>query len=243
LTVRNVVPLGERVDSKHYAGATPKGGPANNKTGSALWDENLPGAPAGPRPGAVASPRAPSFPVVRLAAPLFAVMALAVLAWGIGLFALAAEGDGAPRDVLVLDAPLDRSLAQVLAPGIIGADMVADPARTARALVDRNGRILGWLARDAAPSAARPGSPLALVLGFVGVGLCGFAMLSVRQLRRARNEFADTMRRADAAAGADAITGLPNRPSTLDHLDAALAGRAAASVVMLALIDLDNFRT
>jgi len=239
-------PLGERVDSKQYAGAMPKGWPANNKKqpGSGLRDEDN-GPSPGPGPAALAGP--PSFPAARLAAPLIAVMALAVLAWAIGLFALAAEGDGARRDVLVLDTPLDRTMVQVLgnAPGVIGADMqagLADPTRNARALVDRNGRILGFLARDAAPSMARPTSPLALVLGFVGVGLCGFAFLSVRQLRRARQEFAETVRRANAFAGADVVTGLPNRPCTLDHLDAALAGRASDTVVMFALIDLDNFK-
>jgi diguanylate cyclase (GGDEF)-like protein len=242
-----VRPLGERVDSQHHAGATPKGGPANNKTtGSALRDENVASAPAGARPGPAPSRGVPAFPVARFAAPLLAVMVLAALAWGIGLFALAGEGDSAPRDVLVLDMPLDRPLAQVLvnAPGVIAADMagLADPARDARALVDRNGRILGWLTQNAAPAGSRPGSPLALILGFVGVGLCGFAVLSVRQLRRARNEFAETMRQANAAAGVDAVTGLPNRPSMLAGLDAALAARAADTVVMFALIDLDNFK-
>jgi diguanylate cyclase (GGDEF)-like protein len=186
---------------------------------------------------------AASRPVVSDVVLIEGQLALAAAA---GVPAASSDALRAPH-VLVLVKPLDQAFADLLgeAAGVSGLAVQAnptDPAGSTRALIDRQGRLLGWLAWTRDRTASQGALPLLAVLGFVALGLGLFVVLSARLARRSRSEFAETVRRAGALAYVDAVTGLPNRRRMLEILDEALANRGSDSVVTFAFIDLDNFK-
>jgi hypothetical protein len=159
-------------------------------------------------------------------------------------FGATASGAG---HVLVLVTPLGRKLAKDLgeASGVSGLGVQANAADTggsARAFIDRHGRILGWFAWNAERPMSRAVVPFLAILGFVASCVILFALLSARLAGRSQREFAETVRRAGALANEDALTGLANRRRMLEFLDGALASRASGSVVTFAFVDLDNFK-
>jgi diguanylate cyclase (GGDEF)-like protein len=159
-------------------------------------------------------------------------------------FGATASGAG---HVLVLVTPLGRKLAKDLgeASGVSGLGVqanAADAGGSARAFIDRHGRILGWFAWNAERPMSRAVVPFLAILGFVASCVILFALLSARLAGRSQREFAETVRRAGALANEDALTGLANRRRMLEFLDGALASRASGSVVTFAFVDLDNFK-
>jgi diguanylate cyclase (GGDEF)-like protein len=149
----------------------------------------------------------------------------------------AVEEGGIPSAFVATLQPLDDgSLAKRL-PAVddlrFEPDAPAD-ARDTHALLDSRGRIVGW----ASWQPGRP--PFASVLTVVpyaallGACLAGFAAFAMRQTQRERSA-------AGGAGDVDPLTGIANRAHSLHILERALAARDPDQVVMLALLDLDNF--
>jgi diguanylate cyclase (GGDEF)-like protein len=114
--------------------------------------------------------------------------------------------------------------------------------RELQPVLDRHGRIAGWLSWQADRSLGHALSRLRPLLALTGLLLVGFAGLALWQIRRAMSELGESEHRAWTLAHEDMLTGLPNHRKLLALIDAALAARAPDEAVALALIDLDGLK-
>ena len=112
--------------------------------------------------------------------------------------------------------------------------------REVQSLVDANGRIIGWFSWES----ERPATALMFRLlpfgALIAVGLLGFAMLAMWQLRRLGFLLAKSSREVHKLAYEDAVTGLPNLHHLRAFLDRALARRGDGTLA-IALLDLGGF--
>jgi diguanylate cyclase (GGDEF)-like protein len=113
--------------------------------------------------------------------------------------------------------------------------------RDVQSLVDANGRIVGWFSWEP----ERPATAMMLRLlpfaALVALGVFGFTLLAMWQLRRLGALLANSTRAAHRLAYEDALTGLPNMHQLREFLDRALAARKAEEVLAIALLDLGGF--
>jgi diguanylate cyclase (GGDEF)-like protein len=200
-------------------------------------------------------------PVLRLVSPL-ALMVVVATVIGIGLgFVVARQADDdltarnrqallGAMDALQAVAPdlsnIEPRLIRILehASGLKGLRFDADPAEGGRAvhsLVDRNGRIVGWLSWEPARPATAMMTRLLPLAGLVALGVIGFAGLVVWQLKRLGLLLATTEKQVHTLEYQDAVTGLPNQRQMLDVLDRAIALRPPEQMVALAVLDLEGF--
>ena len=199
--------------------------------------------------------------VLRLISPL-ALLVVAATVIGIGLgFVLARQADDdltakhrqalvGAMEALQAVAPdlsdIEPRLIRILehASGLKGLRFDADPAdgdRVAQTLIDRNGRIVGWLSWEPARPATAMMTRLLPFAGLVALGIIAFAGLVIWQLRRLGLLLATTEQKVRKLAYQDALTGLPNQQQVLDVLDCAMAARPAERMVALAVLDLEGF--
>jgi diguanylate cyclase (GGDEF)-like protein len=120
----------------------------------------------------------------------------------------------------------------------------APPAgnREAETLIDRNGRIVGWLNWDPqrpATTALDGYTPYAVALALGFVALLAAAIGHLRHLDRRLKSREQEMRRH---LQVEPITGLPNGDDLLRRLDRAVAARAPDANLAFAILDLDGFR-
>ena len=77
--------------------------------------------------------------------------------------------------------------------------------------------------------------------GLIALGLFGFALLAMWQLRRLGSLLAQSTREVQRLAYEDPVTGLPNLHRMREVIDQALAKRRPDELVAVALIDLGGF--
>ena len=113
--------------------------------------------------------------------------------------------------------------------------------RDVQALLDAQGRMVGWLSWTREHPAMDAVVRLLPLIAGVAAGLIGFAALAIRQIGRATRRLATSEAEAYRIAYDDPITGLPNRRKMRAVIDAALAGRPSERGISFGLIDVDNF--
>jgi len=121
-------------------------------------------------------------------------------------------------------------------------DDLADGDREVQALLDRNGRIVGWLNWDPERSATATMngiSPLAVLLALGFVSLLAAALW---HLRRLDLRLATSQHQIRELLQVEPVTGLPNGDDIVDRLDGAAAGRKAHECLAFAILDLDGFQ-
>jgi diguanylate cyclase (GGDEF)-like protein len=141
----------------------------------------------------------------------------------------------------------DPRLIRILeeASGLRGLRFDDDPPdgdREVQTLLDRNGRIVGWLNWDPERSATATMngiSPLAVLIALGFVGLLATALWQLRRLDRRLSISQQEMRRH---LQVEPVTGLPNGDDILDRLDRAAAARDAEECLAFVILDLDGFR-
>jgi diguanylate cyclase (GGDEF)-like protein len=131
------------------------------------------------------------------------------------------------------------------ASGLKGLRFEEDPPddeREAQTLLDRNGRIVGWLdwTPERSATAAIDGfSPLAALLA---AGFVALLAAAIWQLRRLDVRLRASQQQIRAHLQVEPVTGLPNGDDVMDRLERAAAARAADECLAFAILDLDAFR-
>jgi len=118
----------------------------------------------------------------------------------------------------------------------------AADGRETQSLIDRQGRIVGWMSWEARRPMAEAAVKLSPLLALIAVCFFGFAGVSLHQVGRATRQIAESEAQARKIAYEDVLTGLANRRRILELLDVALAGRAPNEIVTFAYLDLDGFK-
>jgi diguanylate cyclase (GGDEF)-like protein len=201
-------------------------------------------------------------PAVPWLIPPFGLLVVAATVVAIGLgFVLARQADDdltakdrralvQAMEALQAVAPdlsnIEPRLIRVLehASGVKGLRFDVDAAADGRAvhsLIDRNGRIAGWLSWQPERPATAMMTRLFPLAGLVALGVIGFAGLVIWQLRRLGARLVMTEGQVRKLECQDPLTGLPNQQQTLDVLDRAIAARPAERMVALAVVDLEGF--
>jgi diguanylate cyclase (GGDEF)-like protein len=170
---------------------------------------------------------------------------LAVAALARVRIAPATETSAGVPMALVGVALLGPRLVSVLeqASGIESLSFDSGPAqggRESQPLLDRQGRIVGWIGwRGEEPLGVGWLAPL---FGLVGFGLMGFALLAFRHACSTAHRLAANKADALKAAHGDPLTGLPNRRHIFEELGRRLADRPDGRHVCFAFLDLDSFK-
>lgn len=112
--------------------------------------------------------------------------------------------------------------------------------RETQPALDRDGRIVGWFSWERERSMAQALAWLLPFLAASAVGLVGFAVLALLQIRRSVRDLAASERRAWRLANEDTLTGLPNHCKTLELIDSVLTMRSGSEVVSLGIVDIDG---
>jgi diguanylate cyclase (GGDEF)-like protein len=141
----------------------------------------------------------------------------------------------------------DPRLIRILeeASGLKGLRFDDDPPdddREAQTLLDRNGRIVGWLNWDpdrSATAAMNGISPLAVL---IALGFASLLAAALWQLRRLDQRLATSQQQIRRHLQVEPVTGLPNGDDILDRLDRAAAAREAHECLAFVIVDLDGFR-
>jgi len=242
----------------------------NDRSASALAraDEQVPAARPRPRSFSDALPRAGNgssgrqFSLLRIVVPLAIILVTAtIVCLGFG-FILAQQADdrveaghrqalrGAVEALQAVAPDLsgnDPRLIRILeeASGLKGLRFDDDPPaddREAQTLLDRNGRIVGWLnwyPERSATAAINGVSPLAALIALGFVSLLATALW---QLRRLDLRLATSQRQIRKHLQVEPVTGLPNRNDILERLARAAAARKADECLAFAILDIDGFR-
>ncbi len=200
--------------------------------------------------------------ILRVLIPLMSVLIAATLICFIAGFVLARQADyraeaghrqalrGAVEALQAVAPDLSGNDPRVLrileeASGLKGLRFEEDPPdgdREAQTLLDRKGRIVGWLnwTPERSAAAAIDGfSPLAAVIAAGFVALLGAAAWQLRRLDARLRRSQEQIR---AHLQVEPVTGLPSGDDILDRLERAVAARAADEGLAFAIIDLDGFR-
>jgi diguanylate cyclase (GGDEF)-like protein len=128
--------------------------------------------------------------------------------------------------------------------GLKGLRLESEPVsgpRQVQSLLDRNGRIVGWLSWEP----ERPASAILLrllpLLALIVAGLAGFAALAMWQLNRLGVRLARSEQQVQRLGYEDILTGLPNHSRFFGQLDRAIAARHGSEALAFAALDLDGF--
>ncbi|HEY4404257.1 MAG TPA: bifunctional diguanylate cyclase/phosphodiesterase [Xanthobacteraceae bacterium] len=121
-------------------------------------------------------------------------------------------------------------------------DDLPEGDREVQTLLDRNGRIVGWLnwSPERVASATMNGiSPLAVLIALGFVGLLAAALWHLRGLDLRLTTSQQQIRKH---LQVEPVTGLPNGDDILDRLERAAAARGTDECLAFAILDLDGFR-
>jgi diguanylate cyclase (GGDEF)-like protein len=143
-------------------------------------------------------------------------------------------------------ADVDPKLIRILesASGLKGLRLAEEPpqdAREVQSLIDSKGRIVGWFTWEPERPATAMVAQLLPFGGLIALGLFGFAILAMWQLRRLDKLLAQSTRQVQRLAYEDPVTGLPNLHQMREFIDQSLARRKRDELVAVALIDLGGF--
>jgi predicted signal transduction protein with EAL and GGDEF domain len=199
--------------------------------------------------------------VLRVIAPLaLLVFAAIVVCTGLG-YVLARQADdyfeaqhrqalvGAVEALQAVSpnlASVEPSLIRVLerASGLKGLRFEPEPAEAGRdvqSMLDRNGRIVGWFSWEPERPATAMMNRLFPLAGLIGLGLVGFAALTMWQLSRLGLLLAKSEQHVQKLEYEDGLTGLPNHNHFFELFDQAVAQRQGQEVLAFAALDLDGF--
>jgi diguanylate cyclase (GGDEF)-like protein len=124
-----------------------------------------------------------------------------------------------------------------LAAGVNDLRLETSPATAERAvqsLLDRNGRIVGWLSWEPDRPATEVVQRLLPMVALIALGFVGFSAFAMRQ-------FARLGRRVRRLESEDALTGLPNHNHFFQRFDDMLAARRGDRTLAYLSVDLDGF--
>jgi diguanylate cyclase (GGDEF)-like protein len=199
--------------------------------------------------------------ILRLIAPLaFLVIAATVVCTVLG-FVLARQADdyldatnrqalrGAVEALQAISPDLSRvdvNLIRILerASGLKGLRFDEDPPEDhseVQSLIDANGRIVGWFSWQAERPATATMLRLLPFAALIAIGLLGFAITALWQLRKLGSQLASSNREVHKLAYEDVVTGLANLHQLRAVLDHSLSDRSAGEELGFALIDLGGF--
>jgi diguanylate cyclase (GGDEF)-like protein len=141
---------------------------------------------------------------------------------------------------------VDPKLIHILesASGLKGLRLAEEPpegAREVQSLIDSNGRIAGWFTWEAERPATAMVTRLLPFGGLIALGLFGFALLAMWQLRRLDKLLSQSTREVQRLAYEDPVTGLPNLHRMREVTEQSLAKRRPDEFVAVALMDLGGF--
>jgi diguanylate cyclase (GGDEF)-like protein len=131
------------------------------------------------------------------------------------------------------------------ASGLRGLQFEEDPpdgSREAQTLLDRKGRIVGfltWAPERSATTAIDGASPL---LAAIAAGFVALLAAAIWQLRRLDHRLRTSQQQIRKHLQVEPVTGLPNGDDILDRLDRAVSARTAGEEFAFAILDLDGFR-
>jgi diguanylate cyclase (GGDEF)-like protein len=199
--------------------------------------------------------------LVRLMSPLALVVVAATILCCVLGFVLAKQADdylesthrqalrGAIEALQAVSPDLtdvDPKILNILesASGLKGLRLAEEPpegAKEVQSLVDAKGRIVGWFAWEPERPATEMITRLLPFGGLIALGLLGFGLLAMWQLRRLNRLLGQSTREVHKLLYEDAITGLPNLHRMREEADQALARRKPDELVAVALMDLGGF--
>jgi diguanylate cyclase (GGDEF)-like protein len=116
-----------------------------------------------------------------------------------------------------------------------------DDDRVVQSVIDRKGRIIGWLTWEAERPATAMVTRLGALIVFIVLGLIGFAALAMWQLSRLGLLLARSEQQVHKLTYEDPLTGLPNHSQLFDLLDQAITTLTGDGTLVYAVIDLDGF--
>ena len=131
------------------------------------------------------------------------------------------------------------------ASGLKGLRFEEDPPedeREAQTLLDRNGRIVGWLDWTPERSATAAIDGFSPLVALIAGGLVALLVAAICQLWRLDVRLQSSHRQIRAHLQIEPVTGLPNGDDILHRLERALAARGADGCLAFAILDLDGFR-
>jgi diguanylate cyclase (GGDEF)-like protein len=114
--------------------------------------------------------------------------------------------------------------------------------REAQTLLDRNGRILGWLNWDPERSATATMNGISPLAVLIALGFVSLLAAALWQLRRLDRRLASSQQQIRTHLQVEPVTGLPNGDDILERLERAAAARKADECLAFAILDLDGFR-
>jgi diguanylate cyclase (GGDEF)-like protein len=121
-------------------------------------------------------------------------------------------------------------------------DGLPDGDRAVQTLVDRNGRILGWLNWDPERSATATMDGISPLAVLIALGFVSLLATALWHLRRLDLRLTISKQQIRKHLQVEPVTGLPNGDDILDRLDRAVAARRADACLAFAILDLDGFR-
>jgi diguanylate cyclase (GGDEF)-like protein len=128
--------------------------------------------------------------------------------------------------------------------GLKGLRFETEPVggdRNVHSLLDRKGRILGWLSWESEGPATAMMTRLLPLAVLIALGLVGFAALAMWQLSRLGLLLAKSEQHVQRLEYQDVLTGLPNHNHFFELLDQAVAARHGTEALAFAALDLDGF--
>ena len=114
--------------------------------------------------------------------------------------------------------------------------------RETQTLLDRNGRIVGWLNWDPARSATATMNGISPLAVLIALGFVSLLAAALWHLRRLDLRLTVSQQQIRKHLEVEPVTGLPNGDDILDRLDRAAAARKADECLGFAILDLDGFR-
>jgi diguanylate cyclase (GGDEF)-like protein len=145
-------------------------------------------------------------------------------------------------DLARVDLEFIRALERVS--GLKGLRFETEPVggdRNVHSLLDRKGRILGWLSWESEGPATAMMTRLLPLAVLIVLGLVGFAALAMWQLSRLGLLLAKSEQHVQRLEYQDVLTGLPNHNHFFELLDQAVAARHGTEALAFAALDLDGF--
>jgi diguanylate cyclase (GGDEF)-like protein len=200
--------------------------------------------------------------ILRIVIPLAIILVAAtIVCFGLG-FVLARQADdrveaghrqalGGAVEALQAVAPdlsgNDPRIIRILeeASGLKGLRFDDDPPdgdREVQTLLDRNGRIVGWLNWEPERPAMATVSGLAPLVVLIALGFVSLLAAALWRLRRLDLRLVTSQQQMRRYLQLEPVTGLPNGDDILDRLDRAAAAREGEECLAFVILDLDGFR-
>jgi diguanylate cyclase (GGDEF)-like protein len=121
-------------------------------------------------------------------------------------------------------------------------DGLPDGDREIQTLLDRNGRIVGWLNWSPQRSATATMNGISPLAVLIALGFVSLLIAALWQLRRLDRRLTTSQQQIRRHLQVEPITGLPNSDEFLERLERAAAARAGDECLAFAILDLDGFR-